>query len=157
MNKQCFKCREDKPISEFYRHPAMKDGHLGKCKTCAKRDVAERAGRLGNNPEWLAKERERCRIKQERYRKLGLAAPCTTKARVKWQKKNPHKRKAQGIAMYALKRGEIKKQSFCSSCGKTGRLHKHHPDYSLPKMIVWLCPKCHGVAHRKPFGTPIAA
>jgi hypothetical protein len=150
MNKQCFTCRETKPISDFYTHPAMADGHLGKCKTCTKRDVSERSGRLGNNPVWLAKERHRCRIKQARYRRLGVAILPSKETRQKWEQKNGHKRKAEQMATYAQKRGVIKKPDACQRCGATGvELEKHHPDYSKPLEVQWLCTICHGKTRHK--------
>jgi hypothetical protein len=39
--KLCFKCRRLQPITEFYKHSQMGDGHLGKCKDCAKKDAKQ--------------------------------------------------------------------------------------------------------------------
>jgi hypothetical protein len=150
MSKECFKCHKTQPLSQFYTHPKMGDGHLGKCKTCAKRDVSERIAILVNNPEWLAKERARCRVKQERYRNLGVAVPVSQEARRKWSRNNRHKKRAQCAAGRAVRSGKIKKATICERCGAAPkRLQKHHPDYSKPLEIIWLCSKCHGIAHRK--------
>lgn len=37
--KKCFKCQKEKQLNEFYVHARMKDGHLNKCKDCAKKDA----------------------------------------------------------------------------------------------------------------------
>ena len=152
--KKCFKCGLERPVSEFYRHPQMGDGHLGKCKVCARRDVAENIARKKSDPLWVANERERCRNKSKKARALGLREESYEKRnqRVReWITKYPHKRKAQCIAENAQRSGKLIKPKACYHCGKSRvRLQKHHPDYNFPLVVEWVCCPCHGIAHRKP-------
>jgi len=46
----------------------------------------------------------------------------------------------------ALKRGDIERKSECERCGGIAQ-HKHHPDYSKPLEIIWLCALCHKKEH----------
>ena len=57
--KVCFKCEIEQPITEFYKHAQMEDGHLNKCKNCTKKDTKEREKILRSNPEWVEKEKKR--------------------------------------------------------------------------------------------------
>jgi hypothetical protein len=46
----------------------------------------------------------------------------------------------------AILRGEIVRQS-CEVCNQGGKTHAHHPDYSQPTLIKWLCPRHHKELH----------
>lgn len=66
--KTCFKCFKSLPFTEFYKHPAMGDGYLGKCKDCTKADTKARAEEKSKDPKWIISERKRGR---EKYHRLG--------------------------------------------------------------------------------------
>ncbi len=138
--KECFKCQTVKPLSEFYKHPQMGDGHLNKCKECTKKDSDENFKRKMQDPDWQIKERERQRKKEEARRQKGL---------VKKYKRKPisaAERKAiYGEYMSAIQLGKIIPQP-CQVCGKE-KAQGHHEDYSKPLDVVWLCSRHHADRH----------
>lgn len=121
--KLCFKCNKTLPYSCFYKHRAMADGYLNKCKTCTKKDVLEHRNKN------LDKIRE-----YDRGRANYAAIKKTVTA---WRKKYPKKYKAQTAIGNAIRAGLISKQP-CESCGAF-KAHAHHDDYSMPLAVRWLC------------------
>ena len=67
-SKKCFKCKQVLPLDAFYKHKAMSDGHLNKCKLCAKKDVSENYIKNCKSEEFIEKERLRGR---EKYKRLN--------------------------------------------------------------------------------------
>ena len=63
-NKVCFKCSEEKPLSEFYKHKQMGDGHLNKCKICTKKDAKVKYEENMLSEEFRKKEAKRSRIRK---------------------------------------------------------------------------------------------
>ena len=66
----CFKCKKALPLSDFYVHRMMANGHLGKCKDCTKADTKKRTDALLSDPVWVEKEKRRQREKERRLKHL---------------------------------------------------------------------------------------
>lgn len=72
VNKACFKCGEIKPLSEFYKHPQMADGHVNKCKVCNKKDVHEhRLENLDKIQEYDRTRRKKGLVSDERWEEIS--------------------------------------------------------------------------------------
>ena len=135
--KTCFKCGRALPLGEFYRHPMMADGHLGKCKECAKRDVT--TNRLRRLAEIREYDRERNKLpkrRADRYRRAKV-----------YFEKHPERRRAIVRANNAVRDGRLIRQ-VCEVCGSE-RSEKHHDDYSKPLEVRWLCKPHHYIADRQ--------
>jgi hypothetical protein len=133
MQKRCFKCGEEKPRSEFYKHKGMGDGLLGKCKECTKED----ATRHRNNN--LDRIREYDRDRGNRQTPEYLRDLRT---------RHPQQYKAQNSVNNAVRNGRMKREKVCQVCSGRGKIHAHHDDYSFPLSVRWLCAACHSQWHR---------
>ena len=147
--KRCIHCGEEKPLSDYYKHPAMNDGHLGSCKECVKARV--RLHRSENIDKIRDYDRQRG---QDPMRKAANKARAPRYKAKKpeylahYFEKNPDKHKAHGIVQRAIRAGKLTVQP-CERCGYGIGVQAHHEDYSKPLEVVWLCPPCHGERHRE--------
>lgn len=89
-----------------------------------------------------------------RQERSSYCLPCHAEAMRDWRKAHPYKTRnvverfkstVRAIANVYQRRGKIEKCP-CYFCGDA-QAEKHHPDYSQPLLVVWLCRKCHLQVH----------
>ena len=129
-SKTCFKCQKNLPLSEFYKHKGMADGHLNKCKNCTKADSAKH--RLENIEEIRAYDRSRGNRQDKGYVKA-------------YRDRYPNKYRAHVLVNNQVRAGNLASQP-CEVCGALKTV-AHHDDYSKPLNIRWLCQAHHKQRH----------
>lgn len=135
--KPCFKCRQSRPLSDFYLHPRMADGHLNKCKFCAKLDV--RLNRAKRSDFYVTYDRERG-LRPERknmYRRK----------QIEYRARHPERTSVYCKVYRAKKAGVLAPPIRCPGCGEVSQIDAHHEDYSQPLQVTWICPRCHHAHH----------
>ena len=135
--KRCFKCKENKELHEFYKHPEMADGHLGKCKECTKVDTSENYADKREQYSKYERQREQTekrKIWKAEYQKI-------------YRKRYPEKAKCSRKTWYNIRAGNLIKKP-CEVCGEV-KVQAHHEDYSKPLKVIWLCFKHHRELHNQ--------
>lgn len=128
--EKCRKCK--KLVTKYRRNTSTWKGKLYVYIDCLGCDAINRSQRISHYHEVK---------KTERYKELA-------KKRAKKKiENNPEKYKARYLVRNAIVAGKLKKPTRCSVCKKQGRIHGHHPDYSKPLEVVWLCDQCHRQIH----------
>lgn len=85
--------------------------------------------------------RAKCRLQ---HRKQPPKKTCT--------RRDKHKEAARYRLRTELKSGRMERQP-CEVCGK--KAEAHHPDYSKPLEVRWLCRKHHAMEHWMPTDSPL--
>lgn len=136
--KTCFKCGHTKPLFDFYKHKKMADGHLNKCKECAKADVHQHRHGAGRE-KVLAHERARAKTEKRAALRARTVA--------EWVSENPRKRRAHIALGNAVRSGKVVPWPVCAVPECNEKPEAHHPDYDAPLSVVWLCSAHHKQTH----------
>lgn len=135
--KTCFRCLMVKQLDGFYPHAAMKDGHLNKCIECTKKDVAQH--RLTN----LERVRAYDRARASAPHRVSLRQLVQARYRIE----HPERRAAHVALGNAVRAGRVVPWPICAIPECDCKPQAHHPDYSRPLDVVWLCDAHHKQAH----------
>ena len=136
MVKECFRCRELKPIDAFYRHPTMADGRLGKCKECTKADST--ANRKDNLPQVQDYDRKRAKGPHRKAQEADRQR--------RQRRDHPEKNAARCAIRRAIRNGNLVRPEVCQRCGGLAP-EAHHAAYRRQLDVDWLCFKCHRETH----------
>lgn len=125
--KTCSRCGQSKAASGFYARTA-------KCVVCTIEAV--KLNRLAKLDAIRAYDRQRS--------KLPHRIANATRVTGQWRKKHRDRQAAHNAAQ----RAKLVRPLLCESCRETKRVEKHHPDYSQPLLVEWLCKPCHAAADK---------
>ena len=136
-SKECFKCHTVKPLTEFYKHSRMADGHLNKCKECNKNDATSHRNKN------LEKIREYDRARGKESKRIKAATEITRA----WRAEDTRRNVAHSLVSRAIRNGTLVRQP-CVRCAEAKSL-AHHEDYDRPLAVMWLCQACHKQRHKE--------
>lgn len=149
--KICRDCSQEKPITEFYKHAKMADGHLNKCIECVKARVSKH--REANIEKMREYDRKRSMLPhrveaRKEYQQTEEGKIAKKRAMEAYHKKYPLKYAAHIVTQNRIRNGKLKPAESCSVCNSTESIEAHHDDYTKPLEVRWLCVKCHKEWHR---------
>ena len=133
--KRCSKCKEIKPLSEFYKKLAKKDGLTCACKSCHN----------------LYCKSEKGKATHERYEQSEKGEANKKRCAKRYRLKFPYKNKANKAVQRAIKERQLPPpKSLKCSCGEPAKEYHHHKGYEPEHWldVVPVCIKCHKIAYR---------
>lgn len=127
--KNCPKCEKEKDVKEFNKSKAEKDGLNCWCREC--------------HAEYCKpyKKSKKYKEYQKQYRQTESCKEAMKRGRKKYVERNPEKIKAKNAINNAIAYGKMDRGA-CEICGESNA-DGHHPDYSKPLDVKWLCHQHH--------------
>jgi hypothetical protein len=123
---------------------------LGHCKKCHRAGV--KANRAANLDHYLAFDRARGNqpdrvAAREAYAKTDRGRAALRRGGAGYINRHPARRKANNIVTAAIRDGKLMRLP-CWVCGCEA-VEGHHPDYSRPLEVIWLCKAHHQELHNE--------
>ena len=135
MTRTCCRCHQEKSIGEFILNKSKPLGYEYRCRECSQIYEGKRAKtpqKIAQVTRWHQSEYGKLRGRLNRARRFTL---------------NPERYRAKDLIHSLVERGIIQRQP-CAKCGDM-KSQAHHPDYSKPLEVVWLCQAHHSEEHRR--------
>lgn len=136
----CSGCHKWLTAAMFYKDKRRANGLKSECKQC------HTAGNIRTRDKDTARDANR-----EHMRRARSRDPEKFRARDREaSRRRPRtpQQQARYLLNLAVRRGEVFKPNVCEACHLLGKVTGHHPDYSKPLEVIWLCYECHGKEHR---------
>lgn len=133
--KRCIDCKRLRQLKFFHKEKHIKSGYRNQCRDC--RNIRVTLNQRKNYDP--VKEH----VNYLKRKLSGKSAESNKRSRKRW----PQKFKARELLQAKVRSGVILRLP-CEKCGKR-KTQAHHPDYSRPLDVRWLCVKHHGEVHRK--------
>ena len=140
----CKQCQMEKDATAFYA------SNKTRCKECIRASV--RANRLDKIDYYRAFDRARGSqphrvAARKEYQRTPAFAESHEAAVKRWGARHPERKKASTAVHRAIRDGKLIPWPVCAIPDCCGKPHAHHPDYSRPLDVVWLCDKHHKEVH----------
>ena len=166
ISKQCTKCTNILPISEFFRDKSHKDGHSTQCKKCrmAQREIYRKTekGKI-TCARYDKSAHGKKKKKQYRESPNGRAAvkrsqqseKCRKKDNIRskhYREKYPLRIKANNAVTLSILANKIPYPKYftCQDCDKNiAQVYHHHKGYAKANWldVIPLCYSCHRQCH----------
>lgn len=137
----CGSCGNALPSSDYYADKKAANGLKAQCKQCHTATnvrTRDKDTSRTTNRDHMRRKREQhpdeVRSREREYSRRRLPT---------------EKTRAREMLNRAVRSGRVTRPDACSQCGKVGKVTGHHPDYSQPLAVVWVCYECHGKIHRR--------
>jgi hypothetical protein len=147
-DRQCSRCSQILPVSEFYRKSGRKDAWEGRCKACFNALLSIQRS---------SDEVRDSRAERRRKNRLTTNLPVRDRRHVAaYRIRYPQKEASKRALNRAIESGDVVRPETCERCGTkpsprsdgAASIHGHHDDYSKPLDVKWLCGRCHTDTHR---------
>lgn len=172
----CRKCDFEKILDEYANTTAYKDGKERICKECKRKYnkayFQTQGGKNAHNKsnrKYYSTDKGKIQRKKDnlkwrerphyiegkraeyskKYKQSDKYKEQSASYSVWVRKNNPQKYKARYKLRNAVIKGLVVKPTKCEICNATKDLEGHHPDYSKPLDVIWMCKDCHVEEHIK--------